>query len=94
MVVAQVAEQSHPIPEVWSGREWSTYKLIEMFFQGYPPHSVLRTTPYPSGVQPGQPPTSVQPPPSSMGYGGGYTLPPTAAYFPVGTYSTVQVPTL
>ena len=30
----------------------------------------------------------------SMGYGGGYTLPPTAAYFPVGTYSTVQVPTL
>jgi hypothetical protein len=29
---------------------------------------------------------------ASMGYGGGYTLPPTAAYFPVGTYSTLQAP--
>ena len=67
------------------------------FLQAYGSHPMLRTTPYPSvgHLPPAGPGGAVQPPnvsASSMGYGGGYTLPPTAAYFPVGTYSTLQAP--
>ncbi len=65
--------------------------------QAYGSHPMLRTTPYPSvgHLPPAGPGGAVQPsniPTSSMGYGGGYTLPPTAQYFPVGTYSTLQAP--
>ena len=53
-----------------------------------------RTNAYPSVGH--LPPTNTSQTPnvstSSVGYGGGYTLPPTAAYFPVGTYSTLQAP--
>ena len=53
-----------------------------------------RTNAYPSVGH--LPPTNTSQAPivstASMGYGGGYTLPPTAAYFPVGTYSTLQAP--
>ncbi len=63
-------------------------------FQAYGPHPLLRAaSPYHPQQQQGQPqggPMGVQPPSASMSSTGGYTLPPTAAYFPMTTYTSIQ----
>ena len=57
--------------------------MIGFQFQFYGPHPLMRAGPYP--VPPPTLPPHVQAP-----HGGpqGYTLPPTAAYFPMSTYSS------
>jgi len=60
--------------------------------QAFNSHPMLRSTPYPAlGIIPGAPGVSTSLDPCHS-FSGGYTLPPTAAFFPMGSYSTNMQP--
>ena len=59
-----------------------------MYSQAYGPHPLLRAaSPYVPNYYGGYPPPATAGPPTTGPATGGYTLPPTAAYFPITAYT-------